>query len=62
MSINVGFLNPSYTLNKFNSIDNRLILNSYNNSNTILLNLEAGSYPDAVINYKDRYITSNKTW
>lgn len=61
MSINVGFLNPSYTLNKFNSIDNRLILNSYNNSNTILLNLEGGSYPDAVINYKDRYIEGIKS-
>lgn len=60
MSINVGFLNSSYSLDKFNTIDNRLIINSYNDCNIILLNHDSGSYPDALINYKDKYANGIK--
>ena len=54
MSINIGNLNSHYNLNKFNSTDNRIIINSYNDSNLILLNLENGTNNDAVINYKNK--------
>lgn len=60
MSINVGFLNSAYNLNKFSTIDNRLIINSYNDCNIILLNHDNGSHPEALINYKDKYATGIK--
>ena len=60
MSINIGNLNSYYNLNKFNSSDNRIIINSYNDSNLILLNLENGTNNDAVINYKNKYSTGSR--
>jgi hypothetical protein len=60
MSINIGNLNSHYTLNKFNNNDNRIIINSYINSNVILLNSENGTNKDAVINYKNQYNTGSK--
>ena len=61
MSINVGYLNSHYNLNKFNTIDNRLFINSYNNSNIILLNLDDSSYSDSVINFKNNYCSGIKS-
>jgi hypothetical protein len=61
MSINVGFLNSYYNLTKFGSIDNRLVINSYNNSNTILLNNDDTSHSNAVINYKNKYSSGLKS-
>ena len=60
MSINVGFLNSAYSLNKFNTVDNRLIINSYNDCNIILLNHDDGSHPESLINFKDIYATGIK--
>jgi hypothetical protein len=61
MSINVGFLNSYYNLTKFGSIDNRLIINSYTNSNTIVLNNDDTSHGNAVINYKNKYSSGIKS-
>lgn len=61
MSINVGFLNASYSLNKFSKIDNRLIINSYNDCNVILLNHDSGSHPESLINFKDKYSSGIKS-
>lgn len=60
MSINVGFLNSDYSLDKFSTIDNRLIINSYNDCNIILLNHDDGSHTESLINYKNIYATGIK--
>ena len=62
MSINVGYLNGNYQYNSFVN-NNTLTLNSYNDSNIILLNCEGNATTDVLINHRNIYktgISSNK--
>jgi len=57
MSINIGNFN---NINRYNTIDNNLNINSYTNSNIILLNTDVDSYNDTIINFKNIYFTGFK--
>lgn len=59
MSIFIGKFENNYNINTAtNNIHNYLSLNRYdNNSNIIFLNTDIDSYSDAVINFKNRYIS-----
>lgn len=57
MSINLGFKNNGYSLDKFNTLDNKIIINTYNNSNAILINTELDANENSVINFKNKYTT-----
>ena len=62
MSINIGFKNNAYSLDKFQTPESRLFVNTYNQSNVILLNTDYGTNENAMINYKSRFlagVTSN---
>jgi hypothetical protein len=54
MSINIGFKNNSYSSDKFSQGD-KLVLNSYNNSNVIILNTDDNTCDDAIINFHNQY-------
>lgn len=53
MSINIGNFN-------YENINNKLIINSYINSNVINLNTDITSHKDTVINYKNKFYTGIK--
>jgi len=57
MSINIGYLGNNYGTNNIGSMDNRLIINTYNTSNSININTNPNSTSNAVINYKNLYKT-----
>jgi len=57
MSINIGYLGNNYGINNIGSMDNRLIINTYNTSNSININTNPNSTSNAVINYKNLYKT-----
>ena len=62
MSINIGFKNNAYSLDKFQTPESRLFVNTYYQSNVILLNTDYGTNENAMINYKSRFlagVTSN---
>lgn len=62
MSINIGFKNNAYSFDKFQTSESRLFVNTYNQSNVILLNTDYGTNENAMINYKSRFlagVTSN---
>jgi hypothetical protein len=53
MSVKVGFLNDKYTFDNLNTKNNILRLNSFNDSNIILLNHDLNSTKDVFLNFKD---------
>lgn len=53
MSIKVGYLNENYAYNNLQNAKSALTLNSFNDSNIILLNTESGTKDDAFIIYKN---------
>jgi hypothetical protein len=55
MSINIGYLGTNYGTNNIGSMDNRLVINTYNTSNTINLNTNVNSTSNAIINYKNLF-------
>ena len=57
MSINIGYLGNNYGTNNIGSMDNRLVINTYNTSNSININTNPNSTSNAVINYKNLYKT-----
>lgn len=57
MSIKVGYLNENYTLDNFSKKHNALVLNSYDDSNIIILNNDELSHDDIFINYKNNFLT-----
>ncbi len=57
MSIKVGFANDKYNYNNILRQDNILSLNSYSNSNVILLNNDAGTTNDTFMVYKNSMVT-----
>ena len=57
MSIKVGFANDKYNYNNIIRQDNTLSLNSYINSNLIMLNTDTGTTSDALMVYKNRIAT-----
>lgn len=57
MSINIGFKSNAYSLGNLYTNDSRLIVNSYNDSNAIMINTDNSTYDNAVINFKNRYST-----
>jgi hypothetical protein len=57
MSINIGFKNDAYSLDEFQTSDSRLFVNTYNQSNVISLNTDYGTNENAMINYKNRFLT-----
>jgi len=59
MSINIGFKNNSYSLDKLSQGD-QFIINTYNNSNAIIMNIDDNTSPDAVINFRNKFITGIK--
>jgi len=61
MSIKVGYLNEKYTYNDIIRANEALTLNSFDNSNIILLNTEANTTSDIFINYKNHLITGLTT-
>ena len=56
MSINIGNFNKYEYKN-----NNNFIVNSYNDSNVIILNADDTSYNDALINYKNIYVSGYKS-
>ena len=60
MSIKVGFTNQNYTLNNIQNESTLLRLNSYNDSNIIILNSDNNTTSDVLITYKDKYQTGLK--
>jgi hypothetical protein len=57
MSIKVGYLNEKYTLNNLQNENNKLILNSFFDSNVILINNEKNTCQDMYISYQDNFFT-----
>lgn len=57
MSINIGYLSKNYEVQNIGSMDNRLVINTYNNSNAININTNTNSTSNAVINYKNKFKT-----
>jgi len=57
MSINIGYLSKNYEVQNIGSMDNRLVINTYNNSNAININTNTNSTSNAVINYKNIFKT-----
>lgn len=57
MSVKVGFPNSKYTVSSLNNANNVLVLDSYFDSNVILLNHNLSSTDDVVINFKDKIST-----
>lgn len=57
MSINLGFKSDTYSLDKFENPENKIVINTYNNSNAILINTDIDSHNDAVINFKNKFST-----
>lgn len=53
MSVKVGFLNDKYTYENLNTKNNILRLNSFNDSNIILLNHDLNSTQDVFLNFKN---------
>lgn len=54
MSIKVGFLNNRYNYDNLIRQDNSLLVNSFNNSNVIILNAETGTTDNVLIRFKDK--------
>lgn len=59
MSINIGFKNNSYSIDRLSQGD-QFIINTYNNSNAIIMNIDNGTSQDAVINFRNKFITGIK--
>jgi len=62
MSIHIGFQSDSYTQSKFSSLENKLLIDTYYDSNVIALNTAPNSTEKTYVNYKNRFlagITSN---
>ena len=57
MSINIGYLGDNYGTNNINSLDNNLVVNTYNTSNSININTNTNSTSNALINYKNVFKT-----
>ena len=57
MSIKVGYLNEKYTLNNLQNENNTLRLNSFIDSNVILINHEKNTCQDMYISYQDNIFT-----
>lgn len=57
MSIKVGYLNEKYTFNNLNNINNTVILNSFTDSNVIMINTDDNTTSDMFINYKKKFMT-----
>jgi hypothetical protein len=57
MSIKVGYLNENYTLDNLQTQNNTLTLNSFIDSNVILINPEKGTCQDMFINYQNEFFT-----
>ena len=57
MSINIGYLGNNYGTNNINSLDNNLVVNTYNTSNSININTNINSTSNALINYKNIFKT-----
>lgn len=53
MSVKVGFLNDKYSFQNLNTKNNILRLNSFNDSNIILLNHDLNSTKDVFLNFKN---------
>jgi len=54
MSIKVGFLNNRYNYDNLVRQDNSLLVNSFNNSNVIILNGETGTTDNVMIRFKNK--------
>lgn len=62
MSLHIGFQSDSYSFDKFSSLENKLIINNYYDSNVICINTAPETTEKSFINYKNRFlqgITSN---
>ena len=57
MSIKVGYLNEDYTYDNLNNLNNILMLNSFNDSNVILLNNHDNTTDDVFLTFKNNYST-----
>ncbi len=57
MSIKVGYLNEKYTINDLQNENNTLTLNSFIDSNVILINHANNTCQDMYISYRDSFFT-----
>jgi hypothetical protein len=57
MSIKVGYLNEKYTFNNLNNINSTVILNSFTDSNVIMINPDDNTTSNMFINYKKKFMT-----
>jgi hypothetical protein len=55
MSINIGFKSDQYSLNSISTNDNKLLINTYNDSNAIMINCGSDTLNQAFINFQDNY-------
>ena len=57
MSIKAGYLNENYTLDNLQTQNNTLTLNSFIDSNVILINPDKNTRQDMFINYQNKFFT-----
>jgi hypothetical protein len=56
MSINIGFRNNSYSLDDFESSgESRLVVNTFHNSNAIVINQDNEAFSNCVVNFRNSY-------
>jgi hypothetical protein len=63
MSINIGFRNNSYSPDDFTPQESKLSVNTFHNSNAILLNIDSDASSNCVVNFRNIYscgIINNK--
>jgi len=61
MSIKVGYLNENYTLDNLQTQNNTLTLNSFIDSNVILINHEKNTCQEMFISYQNKFFTGLST-
>jgi hypothetical protein len=55
MSINIGFRNNSYSIDDFTPEESMLVVNTFHNSNAILVNTDKEAFSNCVMNFRDMY-------